>query len=225
VKQNTASTRPYRILIADDHSIVRSGLRAFLTSEPGIEICGEAANGREVLAFMENDSPDMVVMDLTMPEMDGLEAIRTARQMHPKTAILILTMHSSNDLVRECMRLGVRGYILKADADVELRDAVARIRRGGTVFSCQIAEIFANSFVGAGEPSENGMDAKCRLTERETEVVRLLAEGKSSKEVAAILALSIRTAEAHRNRIMRKMKFSAFSELVRFAVRTNLIEL
>lgn len=223
--QSVNSTRPYRILIADDHAIVRGGIRALLPTEPGIEICGEAGNGREVLASLGTDRPDMIVMDLNMPQMHGLQATRLIRQAHPEIAVLVLSMHSSDDFVRESMRLGVRGYILKADADVELRAAVARIRQGGTVFSSQIAEAIAKSFVARRQPTERGTPVRPRLTEREIAIVRLLAEGKTSQEVAAILSLSKRTADTHRYHVMRKLGFSTFSDLIRFAVRSNLIEL
>jgi DNA-binding NarL/FixJ family response regulator len=225
MKQEQFPRRSYRILIADDHPMIRKGLRALLHNQAGIEVCGETANGNGILEAMEKDPPDMVLMDLTMPEMDGLEATRIIRKTHPNTAILALTMHCTDVYVREMMQAGVHGYILKSDADIELLDAIARIRQGGRAFSTQISEAMTRSFVRVPGQKENGTLRESRLTEREVEVVRLLAVGKSTKEVAAILSLSTRTAEAHRSHIMHKLQYSSFSQLVRFAVRTRLVDL
>lgn len=223
MKQDGNPQGAYRILIADDHPIIRDGLRALLGNQSGIEVCGEASNGQEVLEAMKKVMPHMVLMDLTMPEMDGLEATRVIRETYPGTAILALTMHCTDVYVREMVQAGVDGYILKSDADVELLDGIARVRQGGRAFSTRITEAITRSFVRAKKGAENGTLRDSRLTQREIEVVRLLAAGKTTKEVAAALSLSSRTAEAHRNHVMRKLQFSSFSQLVRFAVRNGLV--
>jgi DNA-binding NarL/FixJ family response regulator len=224
MKQTGASKDSYRIIIADDHPIIRSGLRALLANQTGIEVCGEASNGQEVLDAMKTDVADMVLMDLTMPDMDGLEATRIIRKTYPATAILALTMHCTDTYVREMVHAGVHGYILKSDADVELLDAIARVRQGGRAFSTQITDAMTRSFTGVQAPHQNPTSTGNCLTQRELEVVRLLAAGKTTKEVAAVLSLSARTAEAHRNHVMRKLRFSSFSQLVRFAVRNSLVD-
>lgn len=224
MKQDEMPRVSYRILVADDHPIIRNGLRALLANQSGITVCGEASTGREVLEAMKEDVPDMVLMDLTMPEMDGLEATRIIRETYPATAILALTMHCTDVYVREMVQAGVHGYVLKSDADVELLDAIACVRQGGRAFSSQITETMTRSFTRVLQPTQNAQPLGVHLTQRELEVVRLLAAGKTTKEVAAILCVSSRTAEAHRNHVMRKMKFSSFSQLVRFAVRNSLVD-
>jgi DNA-binding NarL/FixJ family response regulator len=214
----------YRILIADDHSIVRRGIRTLLNSQPGIEVCGEACNGREALDLVKTRNPDLILMDLTMPDMDGLEAIEVIAKSYPGTKVLVVTMHHAEGLVREAIRLGVRGYVVKSDADPELVAAIAQIRQGGTAFSSQITESMARSFTCDQPSGKLGAPAGAELTTREREVIRLLATGRTNKEVATDLRLSVRTAESHRNHVMQKLELSSFSDLVRFAVRAKLIE-
>lgn len=211
-------TKPYRVLIVDDHVIVRHGLRVLLEGQRGIEICSEASNGREAVECARRAKPDLVVLDLTLPEMNGLEATRAIREACPETEVLILTVHFSDEVAREVLRSGARGYVLKSDADRELVAAVDRVRQHQPYYTSRLTETMAESFI-CGDT-----EADSPLTTREVEIVRLLAEGKSNKEVAATLGVSIRTAESHRNRIMHKMNFANFSELVRFAVRHNFVE-
>jgi DNA-binding NarL/FixJ family response regulator len=211
--------------------MMRRGLRALLESQPGLEVCCEAANGAEALDYAKKSKPDLAILDLTMPEMNGLEAARSIRQESPSTEVLVLTMHFADELAREVLRSGALGYILKTDADTELIVAVEHMRRHQPFFTARLAVSLAQNFAAqpsaeadgeGGEGAEAGSESP--LTDREIEVVRLLAEGKSNKETAAALGVSSRTIESHRNHVMRKMEFTSFSDLVRFAVRSNLVE-
>jgi DNA-binding NarL/FixJ family response regulator len=216
--------KPYRVLIADDHVVVRRGVRAMLESQPGIEVCSEASNGVEALHYIRKEKPDLLVLDLTMPEMNGLEVVRSVREESPSTDILVLTMHFSEELARECLGCGALAYVLKSDADAELLAAVDHIRHHQPHFTSKLAMTMTESFVrGPSGPAESLIPGTT-LTPREVEVVQLLASGRSNKEVAGVLGVSTRTIESHRNHIMQKMKFASFSELVRFAVRHNLVD-
>jgi len=215
--------RKYRVVIADDHSVVRRGIRTLLESIPGVEVCAEAANGAEALYWVGRERPDLVIVDLTMPEKNGLEVTRLVREELPTTDVLILTMHFSEEVAREVVRCGARGYLLKSDADIELIHAVRHIQQHKPFFTGKLAMSMAESFVrdtGARNDSNNDQP----LSARELEVVQLLATGKSNKEAAAMIGVSTRTVESHRNHIMRKMDFRSFSDLIRFAIRNNLIQ-
>jgi DNA-binding NarL/FixJ family response regulator len=222
-------SKPYRVLVADDHAVVRRGLRSLLESQPGIEVCCEAATGPETLQHVKTDKPDLVVLDLTLPEMNGLDVTRALREQSPSTAILVLTMHFSEELAREVLRAGAMGYVLKSDADGELLAAIDHVRHNQPFFTSALAVSMAHTFVhgpddASGSSAERPLPGS-PLTNREVEVIQLLAEGKSNKEAALELGVSTRTVESHRNHIMHKMNFRNFSELVRFAVRNNLVEL
>ncbi|MGB6977600.1 MAG: response regulator transcription factor, partial [Candidatus Acidiferrales bacterium] len=211
--------KSYRILIVDDHPVVRRGLRSLLANQPGLEVWAEASTGAEAIELVKRGKPDLVILDLTMPEMDGLAASQKIRAEVPETDILVLTMHFADEIARDALRSGARGYILKSDADTELVAAIERIRHHGTFFTAQLADSMAERFLrepGEGEP---GPIPGAPLTPRELEIVHYLASGKSNKEVAAMLKVSTRTVESHRNHIMHKMNFTSFSELVRFAIR------
>ncbi|MGC2506554.1 MAG: response regulator transcription factor [Candidatus Acidiferrales bacterium] len=219
------TSRPYRVLIVDDHPVVRRGLRALFDDRIDIEVCGELTTGVQAVEFVKKNKPDLVIMDLTLPEMNGLDAARAIKQDSPSTQILILSMHFSEELAREVLRAGALGYVLKSDADTELMAAVDHARRRLPFFTSTLARTMTQNFVeGPAPPSADaGPVPGAPLTEREVQVVQLLAEGKSNKEVAAALDVSTRTVESHRNHIMRKMNFASFSELVRFAIRANLV--
>jgi DNA-binding NarL/FixJ family response regulator len=223
-----ASPRPpvakmYRILVVDDHSIVRRGIRSLLESQPGWEVCGEASTGVEALHKVVAERPDLMVLDLTMPEKNGLEVTRVARQQSPETDVLILTMHFSEEIAKEVLRCGARGYLLKSDADHELLTAVRHIQRHKPFFTGKLAMSMAESFVRDPSTKDSGA-TEVPLSPRELEVVQLLASGKSNKEAAAMIGVSTRTVESHRNHIMRKMEFHSFSDLIRFAIRFNLVQ-
>ncbi|MGH9715288.1 MAG: response regulator transcription factor [Candidatus Acidiferrales bacterium] len=214
--------RSYRVLVVDDHPLVRRGVRTLLESQPDIEVAWEASSGREAISMIKAGKPDLVVLDLTLPEISGLEVLTTGKQDSPSTEFLILSMHFSDELAREALRCGAIGYVLKSDADSELLAAVDHIRHHQPFFTTTLAISMARNFVD-GISGESADDA-LRLTDREIEVVQLLAGGKSNKEAASDLGVSPRTIESHRNRIMKRMEFKSFSDLVRFAVREKLVE-
>jgi DNA-binding NarL/FixJ family response regulator len=216
---------PYRVIVVDDHPVVRRGLRAILETQRDIEIYGEAADGLAAVELVKKSKPDLVLLDLTMPEMNGLDVTAAVRECSPGTEVLVLSMHFSEELAREVLRSGALGYMLKTDADTELLEAIERVRRHQPFFTNQLASAMAQNFLDAPPEPEVGENGKpvSQLTEREVQVVQLLAEGKSNKEVAGALGVSTRTVESHRNHIMRKMNFTSFSDLIRFAVRSNLI--
>jgi DNA-binding NarL/FixJ family response regulator len=223
------TVKPYRVLVADDHTLVRHGLRVLLEAQPGIQICGEARTGMEAVDYVKKQKPDLLVLDLTMPDMNGLEVMRAIRGESPSTDVLVLTMHFSEELARGMLRCGGLGYVLKSDADTELLAAVNHVLHHQPFFTSRLAISIAQNYVRrpgniAGSGEGGGLPS-FPLTRREIEVVKLLAEGKSNKDVASTLGVSTRTIESHRNHIMHKMKFASFSELIRFALRTHLVEL
>jgi DNA-binding NarL/FixJ family response regulator len=218
----------YRVLVADDHGVVRHGLRVLLESQPGIQVCAEARTGVEAMDYVKKEKPDLLVLDLTMPDMNGLEVMRLVRKESPATDVLVLTMHFSEELAREVLRCGALGYVLKSDAHTQLLAAVDHVRHGQPFFTNRLQISMAQNYLrepgNTLEPDTDSVLPSSSLTPREIEVVRLLADGRSNKEVASTLGVSTRTIESHRNHIMNKMKFSSFSELIRFAVRTNIVE-
>jgi DNA-binding NarL/FixJ family response regulator len=213
-----------RILVADDHDIVRRGLRELLTSRPGWEVCGEAKTGREAVALAEQLKPEIVVMDISMPDLNGLEAARRIHKLFPNAGILILTLHFSDQLVRDIVEAGARAYIMKSDADRDLVSAVDALANRRTFFTPRAAEMLLNGFSARNSTAGPEALSRNRLTSREREIVQLLAEGKSSKEVAVALGISVKTAETHRANIMRKLELHSVSEVVRYAVKNQIIE-
>jgi DNA-binding NarL/FixJ family response regulator len=210
-----------RILIADDHEIVRRGLRAILETREDFEIVGEAANGREAVQLAAELSPDVVVMDISMPELNGLEAVRQIVKGPAETEVLVLTMHESEELIHEVLEAGARGYVLKSDTARQLLPAVDALSRHRPFFTSKASEVVLKGYLEGTRPKG---EPRRSLTAREREIVQLLAEGKSNKEVAATLHISIKTAETHRTNIMRKLDLHSVSELVRYAVRNHIIE-
>ena len=220
-------SRTYRILIADDHPVVRHGARILLESQPGIQVCGEAVNEREAVEFVKKSRPDLVVLDVEMPETDVLEVIGAIREVSPETEGLVFTVHFSEDLARRVLTAGALRYVLKSDADSELLAALDHMRHHQPFFTSKLAMMMSQNIThhsrdGADGAGQNVVPVS-PLTPREIDVVRLLAAGKSNKESASALEISTRTVESHRNHIMDKMNFSSYSELVRFAVRTKLV--
>jgi DNA-binding NarL/FixJ family response regulator len=210
-----------RILVADDHEVVRRGVRALLEARPGWQVCDEAEDGREAVAKALQSHPDVVILDIGMPGLNGLEAARRIRKASPQTEVLILTMHESEQVVQEVLAAGARGYVLKSDAGRDLVAAVEALQGHRTFFTSTVAERVLRTFVSGGKPVEPGETSL--LTRREREVIQLLAEGKGNKEVADILGISVRTAETHRTNIMRKLDCHSLSDLVRYAIRNNII--
>jgi DNA-binding NarL/FixJ family response regulator len=213
-----------RIFIADDHDVVRFGLKALIESRPGWEVCGEAHNGLEAVAEVKRLAPDIAILDISMPELNGLEAARKIRKACPHTEVLILTVHRSDELLREILDAGAKGYIVKSDSGRYLLIALEALANHKPFFTPTATEMLLSSFqkdaAGSSSPAPIGR----RLTPREREIVQLLAEGKSSKEVATTLTISVRTAETHRANIMRKLDVHSVSELVRYAMRNRIIE-
>jgi len=212
-----------RILIADDHEVVRAGVRSLLESQPDCEICGEAVTGRQVVALAQQLKPDVVILDITMPELNGLEATRQIRKVAPSVQILVLSVHESEELVREILTAGAHGYVLKSDAGRELTAAIQALRRHETFFTSRVAQIALQAYrnkkpAGATPPSPGSV-----LTPREREILQLLAEGKSNKETASALGISVMTVETHRSNIMRKLGAHSVAELVHYAVRHKMI--
>jgi DNA-binding NarL/FixJ family response regulator len=208
-----------RILVADDHDIVRWGLRQLLTAQPGWRICAEAATGDEAVTLAKQFEPHVVVMDVGMPELNGIEATRKICELLPQTKIVVLTMHFSDQLVRDIVEAGAQGYVMKSDADRELVAAVQTIANGGSYFT----SVAANTLAGPHDrPSPSAF--RNRLTPREREIVQLLAEGKTSKEAGASLGISTKTVETHRANTMRKLELHSLPELVRYAIRNKIVE-
>lgn len=213
---------PVRILVADDHHVVRTGLRSLLESKSDWEVCGEAANGREAVEKAAKLKPDVAVLDIAMPLLNGVEATRQILKVSPKTAILILTMHDSDSLIQEVLGAGALGYVLKDDADRNLIAAVDSLSRHKSYLSSRVTDAAAIAGSQAGGGSTEKLP-RGRLTPREREILQLLAEGKSNKEIAVVLGISVKTAETHRANIMLKLNIHSIADLVRYAVRNNII--
>jgi|SRR5579872_3711061 len=215
---------PLRILIADDHDLMRRGVRTMLETRVGWEVCGEAKTGREAVQMAEELRPDIIILDISMPDLNGVEAAKRIRKASATVEILILSMHYSEQLIREIVDAGVRGYIVKTDSDRDLIIAVETLAKHKPFFTPHATEVILGNFNPAGPAVPLPELVSDRLTSREREIVQLLAEGKSSKEVASSLGISVKTAETHRANIMRKLELHSVSELVRYAVRNQIIE-
>jgi DNA-binding NarL/FixJ family response regulator len=213
-----------RILIADDHEVVRHGLRALLQGHPGWEICGEAFDGRDAVDKATEMKPDLVILDIGMPNLNGLDAARQILREDPQAAVLVLTIDESEQVMREVLNTGARGFLLKSDAARDLVAAVEALQHHRTFFTSKVAELVLNGYLNGKNPATPPEPARDRLTPREREVVQLLAEGKTTKEVAAVLGMSVKTAETHRSNIMRKLNFHSVSQLVLYAVRNNIVQ-
>ena len=210
-------TRKVRILLADDHAVVRQGFRLILNQEPDLEVVGEAGNGRDAVRLVEELKPNMIIVDIAMPDMNGVEATRQIRQNSPQCQVLVLSMHRDAVYVRETLRSGAAGYILKDSIDQDLLRAVRMVAAGGSFLSPEVARTVLDDYQQTEDPFD-------RLTAREREVLQMLAEGKVAKEIATALDVSVYTMDAHRGRIMKKLGLRSSTEIVRFAMRKGLIE-
>jgi two-component system, NarL family, response regulator NreC len=207
-----------RILLADDHVLVRQGFSMILSAQSDMEIVGEAGNGREAVELAEKLKPDLVVMDVTMPELNGIEATRRLAASTPRTRVLALSMHKDSVYVREILRAGARGYLLKDSANADLLAAVRAVANGDGYLSPAVSDAVLTDY------RRHVTDPIDLLTSREREVLQMIAEGKTNKEIATSLNLSVYTVEAHRGRIMEKLNLHSTGELVRFALRHGLID-
>lgn len=218
---------PVRILLVDDHEIVRRGLRAVLEAEPDLEVTDEAANGLDAVEKAELLKPDVVLMDISMPQLNGLEAARRIRRALPTAEVLFLTMHESEQMIREGMEAGGRGFLLKSDAGHELIPAVRSLSRHKPFFSPRLRAMGFPHGEGQGRGVAKATKNKAwagGLTSRERQVVQLLGEGKSTKEVASVLEITLKTAATHRTNVLRKLDLHSIADLVRYAIRNGIVQ-
>jgi DNA-binding NarL/FixJ family response regulator len=208
-------------LIADDHGIVREGLRRLLESEPDIRVCAEASDGSEALELVDKHQPDIVILDITMPRLGGLETLQRLRAELPGVKVILLSMHGDPTFIQSAIALGVDGYILKDGLAGEVIAAVRAVMTGGSYFSPPVAREIVDQ---ARAPKRNGSEPFTTLSTREREVLRLIAQGMSAKEIAGVLGISTKTVEAHRTSLMRKLGARKATELVRYALRKGLVE-
>ena len=215
---------PFKILLADDHVMFRRGVRSLIQGMDNVEVVGEAGDGLELLRLMKDIHPHLVIMDISMPNLRGLEATREIKIIDPGVKVLILSMHKEREYLYHALTAGAEGYLLKEDADGELISAIETLRRGGTfispLLSNQMADIFVDKFQGGGEPRTAPDEP---LTNREREIVKLIAEGKSSKEIGELLFISNRTVQHHRTNIMRKLNLKKTADLVMYAIQKGYV--
>ena len=212
----------HRILIVDDHALFRAGLRALLLQDPAIEVVGEADNGRDAIRAVGQLAPHLVLMDLTMPLMNGIEAVTEIKRRHPQVRVLVMTLHKSEDHIHASLKAGADGYILKDATQEEFHVALASVLRGKTYLSMDVSAKVVSGYLGGGK-SGGGSSAYDSLTHREREVLKLVAEGKSNKEIAEFLTLSVKTVEKHRSNLMSKLDVHNASGLTAYAIEKGLI--
>ena len=213
---------PVRILLADDHIVMRNGLRLLLERQPHLQVVGEAADGRQAVALSESANPDVVIMDIAMPNLNGIEATRQIVNHSPRMAIAILSMHSDESYVIRALKAGARAYLLKDSAEADLLAAVRALTEGKSFFSPAISKILVEDYMRQLE-SRGAEDTYELLTNREREILQLLAEGRTNKEVANMLNLSLYTVETHRMHILQKLNMHSVPELILYAVRKGII--
>ncbi len=213
---------PVRILLADDHTVMRNGLRLLLERQTNLQVIGEAADGRQAVALSESANPDVVIMDIAMPNLNGIEATRQIVNRSPRVAIAILSMHSDESYVIRALKAGARAYLLKDSAEADLLAAVRALTEGKSFFSPAISKILVEDYMRQLE-SRGAEDTYELLTNREREILQLLAEGRTNKEVANMLNLSLYTVETHRTHILQKLNLHSVPELILYAVRKGII--
>lgn len=211
-----------RIVIADDHELVRRGIRGILTARRGWHVVGEARDGVQATSMAQALRPHVLIMDITMPRLDGLEAARQILRDHPETKILILTMHESDQMVRRVLEAGARGYVLKSDLAEQLVRAVREVLRGKVFLTPKVSDIVLKGFLNCEKRSAGSIDEP-KPTGREQEILRLLATGKSNKEIGALLGITVRTVETHRANIMQKLGLHSVAELIHYAMDRGFI--
>jgi DNA-binding NarL/FixJ family response regulator len=209
-----------RLLVADDHELMRRGICQLLQMRKDWQVCGEAGNGRQAVELAAQLKPDIAILDIGMPDLNGLEATRQIKKVSPQTEVLIFTMHETDQLIHDVLAAGALGYVLKSDAARCLTSAIESLEDHKPFFSAKVSETVLDGFL---KTSGAGLEAD-RVTPREREIIQLLAEGKSNKEVSEILGISIKTTETHRSSIMKKLDLKSFADLVRYAVRNKIVE-
>jgi DNA-binding NarL/FixJ family response regulator len=219
----TKGMKKLRIVVADDHEFVRRGIRGLLGAQRGWKVVGEAANGREAVEKATKSKPDVAIVDISMPDLDGLQATRQIREVTPGTSVVILTMHESDQMVRRVLEAGALGYVLKSDLAAQLVKAVKAVSAGKLFLTPRVSDIILNGFLkNANQPEQAGR-SQARPTLREVEIIRLLAEGKANKEIAAKLGITTRTVETHRAKIMLKLGLHSLAELIHYAIRSEIV--
>jgi DNA-binding NarL/FixJ family response regulator len=218
------STKRITVLLAEDHTVVREGLRKLLEAESDIEVVGEAANGRQAVALTQKLRPDVVVMDIAMPLLNGLEATRRIRQAVPDTQVLILSAHSDDAYVEQVTALGALGYLIKQTSAHYLSEAIRTVQKGKTFFSPSVVDRLTHSIRPSSDQADLAKRKVARLSSREVEVLQLIAEGQANKQVAAELGISVKTVEKHRQSLMEKLKIHDTAGLTRYAIAAGIIE-
>ena len=213
---------PIRVLLADDHTLIRAGLRMVVVSQPDFTVVGEASDGREAVALAEQLKPDVVVMDIGMPSLNGIEACRQIHDSLPGTQVIMLSMHSDEGYVLRALKAGAKGYMLKDSAEADLASAIRAVTAGKSFFSPAVSKILLEDYMRKLKRT-GAEDSFDLLSPREREVLQLVAEGKSSKEVANLLSLSVYTVETHRAKLMQKLNLHNIPELILYAVRKGVI--
>lgn len=209
---------PYRIILADDHAMLRHGLKRILSESPELEVIGEAGDGLELLNLVKQSKPHLIILDISMPNLRGIEAVHEIKAVCPDAKILILTMHKDSEYLRQAIAAGADGYLLKEDADTELFSAIQKIRQGKIYIAPKLSEALADDWVKMQRGDYKPSLESEKLTTREREVLKLVAEGKTNKDIAKALFISIRTVDHHRANIMAKLKFKKTADLVRYAI-------
>ena len=215
----------FRILLADDHEVVRRGLCAILQDKTEWEVCGEAKDGIDAVEKAKRLKPDAVIIDIGMPNLNGLDATRQIVDALPQTKVLVLTLYESDDMIQQVLNAGARGFLLKSDAGRNLVAAVEALRRSGTYFTSKVAEMVCDGYLRRNTEPALLASKRTRLTFRERQLVQLLAEGKSTRQAALALGMSVKTAETHRSNVMRKLQLHSISELVLYAVRNSIVQI
>ncbi len=215
---------PFTIVLADDHVMFRRGVRQIIQNLPGVEVVGEAGDGLELLAVLKKTRPQLAILDISMPNLRGLEAISEIKAIDPEVKVLILTMHKDRDYLSSALTAGAEGYLLKEDADTELLTAIDTLRKGGSylspLLSSQLADLFKEKSRASGAPETH----RENLSLREKEILKLIAEGRSSKEIGELLFISSRTVHHHRHNLMRKLELKRTADLVRYAIQRGYAE-
>jgi DNA-binding NarL/FixJ family response regulator len=216
-------TKRLRILVADDHELVRRGIRGLLRAQRGWRVIAEARNGQEAVEKTNKLKPDVAIVDISMPDLDGLQATRQIREVAPRTSVVVLTMHESDQMVRRVLDAGALGYVLKSDLAAHLVKAVKDVSAGKLFLTPRVSDIVLKGFLKNGNQPEPGESSRARPTPREVQVIRLVAEGKANKEIAAELGITLRTVETHRAKIMLKLGVHSLAELIHYAIRNKIV--